>query len=333
MAESEGSRARLFSLLRRATPRSLGRASLGAFCLASTACSSRQATPVGPIDCAAADAPYDFLILESYDEVPPHYGWYGYADNTPGGSWVGEANIPAEPPVIPIEDGGPCSPSLPSGASQSALFLSGQGYQDYGNGWGTYNIGVYYPNVAAGPQTEQPDGAPCVYNNGDAGVCPIDGAGYDGLTFWARSYDPTGNPTTKGFTITINDKESGSGVDSTCVPYDAGTLANGSTIYTTTGAAMGNTGGSVASAVPPANACGNGFARPLLTTDQWQLYTLPFSSFYQSALPNRISTGFDASSFFQLLVAAPKEAHSALWIDSMGFYRAKGSETVSEAGP
>jgi hypothetical protein len=290
---------------------------------------------VGPIDCAAADAPFDFRILESYDETPPHYGWYGYGDNTPGASWVGQDTVAMTPPVIPIENGGPCSGSLPSGAFQSALFLSGQGFQDYGNGWGTYSIGIYYPALGAGPQAMTADGGQCEYPDGDAGVCAIDGTGFDGLTFWARSFDPSGGPVTRGLTVAINDKESGYGVQSSCVPYDAGTMANGSATYTPTsvGGTNGPAGGSVTSAVPPADACGNSFTLPLLTTDQWQLYTMPWSSFHQSALPDRQPAGFDPSGFMQLIISFPKESHSALWIDSMGFYRAKRPDAGSEAGP
>ncbi|HEY3816220.1 MAG TPA: hypothetical protein VGL81_03565 [Polyangiaceae bacterium] len=303
----------------------------GVFALALSACSQGHVAPVGPIDCAAADAPYNFLIMETYDEVPPHYGWFGYGDNTPGASWAGEALN--TPPVIPIENGGPCSATLPSGASGSAMFLNAQGYQDYGNAWGTYDIGTYYNPGPMGPQSEQPDGSECLTSDGGVAVCPVfEGAGYDGISFWARSYDPTGGPTTLGFTISLNDKETSAGIDQACTPFDAGAI--GGVYLPPTGGITGPAGGGGATAVPPPGACGNAFARPLLTTNQWQLYTLPFASFYQSALPDRDPKGvFDSSALTQILIAAPKEAHSALWIDSLGFYKAKQPEGGSGTTP
>jgi hypothetical protein len=310
----------------------------GAVGLAVQGCSSRQPPPPVVLNCEAADAPYDFRILENYD-VANGYGWFGFGDLTPGASWLGQDA--GAPPLVQIENGGPCgTTTLPSEPSQGALFLESSGFQDYGNDWGTYAIGGFGVTI---PGYTSPQ-FPCVLPDGGdplpdaaAGLCSFDASAYDGLTFWARSYDPTGAPTTKGFTLMINDKKSTPGVDllamaiaydgdAACVPYDAGFLANGAVSYAPTGGSTGPAGGGTVSAVPPANACGNSFAYPLLTTGEWQLYTIPWSSFNQLARPNRITTGFDPSSFFSILIAAPKEAHAALWIDDLGFYRAKQRE-------
>ncbi len=300
---------------------------IAAWVLAGAGCSARAAPAPAVVDCVAADRPYDFWVVENYDDG--NFGWYGYGDSTPGASWLGEGTTTNSPPAQPIENGGPCGPGLPSAPSGSALLLEAHGYQDYGNGWGSYNLGVSY-NGTPGPQQLNSDGGSCPY-----AVCPIDASAYAGVTFWARSYDPSGLPTTKGFTFEINDKKSyGGSPQSTadastdsCVNYDAGFLPNGTATYSaSTSGGTGPAGGGTTSAEPPANACGNSFNYELLTTDQWQLYTLPWSVFNQLPKPNRIATGFDPSSFYQILVVAPKEARSELWIDSVGFYRAKQPE-------
>ncbi len=79
-------------------------------------------------------------------------------------------------------------------------------------------------------------------------------------------------------------------------------------------------GAGVASAQPPANACGNSFNYPLLTSDNWQLYKIPFSAFTQSFQPDRVPKGFDPSTFYNINVLVPKEAELQLWVDDLGFY-------------
>lgn len=298
-----------------------GLLSTGALCSLAGGCSARAMPQLPALDCAAAEAPYERRILESY-EPGTGAGWYTYGDWTPGSVQSGTDSGVAL--MEPIPNGGRCGDPY-------AFFFQAHGFQDYGCGWGTYSIGAIFNGPGyrnTGPQGYAPDGSFCNTSDGDSGVCPVypSAADYEGITFWARSYDPTGGPTTKSFTLTINDKESYYGVGSTCVPYDASFLSNGSAIYsgapTTSGGAAG---GSVTSALPPANACGNGFAYVMTVTDEWQLYTLPWSTFNQLARPNRQPARFDPSSFFQVIIAAPKEANFALWWDEFGFYRTKKS--------
>ncbi len=305
-------------------------------------CSARPLPPPIGINCAE-EAPYDIDVLEDYDT--PNYGWYPYGDTTPGaimttGAVGGATTVEPDGGInysftAAIENGGRCG-------SQRALFLQAHGFEDYGCGWATYSIGGY-----AGIQS-------CMTPAGVNAICPIDASAYEGLTFWARTFDPTGEPTTKGFTLSIDDKNSHAGgyvpdaststglTDSgVCTSYDAGTLANGATTYTTTVSGGGPAGGGTISAEPPPDACGNGFTYVMLTTEQWQLYTIPWGSFHQAAMPNRVPTGFDPSTFFSVRIVAPKEARMALWIDNLGFYRHKqanegleaGQEAGVEAGP
>jgi len=308
--------------------------------LSAGGCSSRPLRPAPGIDCSE-EAPYDLVMLDDYDNG--NYGWYSYGDTTPGaiettGMAGGATTVEPDGGInysftAAIENGGLCG-------VHRALFLQAHGYQDYGTGWGTYNIGVVGGYM--GGQT-------CT-NPGDGGstICPIDASAYEGVAFWARSYDPTGAPTTNGFTLSINDKNSHGGyvpdastatgyTDSgVCITYDAGVLGNGSAAYTNV-SGMGPAGGATVSAQPPPDACGNNFVYPMITTEHWHLYTIPWSSFHQAAMPNRIPTGFDPSTLFQFLIIGPKEARLALWMAKLGLYRHKqadaGIEAGSEAGP
>ncbi len=308
-------------------------------------CSSRPVPPPAGIDCAE-EAPYDIHVVEDYDT--PNYGWYSYGDHTPGGVVTtgaagGAFTIEDDGGInysftAPIENGGRCG-------SHRALFLQAHGFQDYGAGFGTYNIGVVGGYM--GGQT-------CVDPTSDAGstICPIDASAFEGVTFWARSYDPTGAPTTDAFTLSINDKNSHSGgyvpdaspltgftSSGVCINYDAGILANGAAVYTTAtnGAVMGATGGGTVAAQPPPDSCSNSFYDVVVTTRQWHLYTIPWRSFYQSAQPNRVPTGFDPSTFFQFMITTPRESRLALWISNLGFYRHKradaGLDSAAEANP
>jgi hypothetical protein len=102
-----------------------------------------------------------------------------------------------------------------------------------------------------------------------------------------------------------------------CVPVDAG--PQGTIIDLTTGVAVGSGGPEAA------NACGNVFSRVLALTSDWQLYLLPFSSFHQRPAPSRRTDGLDPSGIFLINIRPIKEAAASLWLDEIGFYRAKGA--------
>jgi hypothetical protein len=73
--------------------------------------------------------------------------------------------------------------------------------------------------------------------------------------------------------------------------------------------------------VPEPGTCGNSFRRPVTVTENWELYLLPFDSFYQDRLPNMAPEGLDPTSIYHLTIRAEKEARLELWIDDIGFYR------------
>lgn len=73
--------------------------------------------------------------------------------------------------------------------------------------------------------------------------------------------------------------------------------------------------------VPDPWCCGNSFRRVLTVTDRWQLYLLPFDSFWQERLPNLEPDGIDPSLINGVLFRADKEAKLDLWLVGFGLYR------------
>jgi hypothetical protein len=80
----------------------------------------------------------------------------------------------------------------------------------------------------------------------------------------------------------------------------------------------------------------------MAVTNEWALYTIPWSNFTQGAYPNRVpnsvltetgdvpGTGLLTSKLFSLGIRPPKEAPFELWIDKLSFYRKKANP---DAGP
>ncbi|MDP9002703.1 MAG: hypothetical protein M3O46_21650 [Myxococcota bacterium] len=292
---------------------------------------SRQLQEPAPTDCRV-EGQYREWVVENYDtwSMPGTTpGWYSYGDPTPGAVITGLDGGPTWPEgglrwTWPIEDGGPCG-------TRTAMLLQSHGFQDYGSGFGTYSFGNNLQSGCTGP-----DGA--------AENCSIDAGAFDGIRFWARTVDLRTEAigpedTTKTVTLAINDKTSyAGGYGSVCTLYIA--PDSGQNIAGPGSASMNSgvnssslMGSSVGAYVLPADACGNAFSYPLVTSDRWQFYTIPFSAFTQAPRPNRIPTGFDPSSFFQFVVVVPKEARLELWIANLGFYGSMQDAGRPETGP
>jgi hypothetical protein len=289
--------------------------------LGAAGCSSTP-RPALTVDCSVQNQ-YVFSLDDPKNPLGEKYtsqtpSWFGYGDSTPGAvpadaapvSDAADAAPPSSiPPVsMPIENGGICG-------AQYALFLQSSGHNDYGSGFGDYAFAGFNAGGACGA-----DGGPVTAAH------YVDASAYEGLSFWAR------NPgeTTKGVILELTDIHSAQVTCPTagqCVPYsnDAG-----SNMYVTMG---GNgtlpQGSSVASPQPPADACGNNFTYPLLTTGEWQLYTIPFSSFHQGFQPDRARGGLDTAHLALMTIVVPKEAVIDLWVANLGFYRTRSPE----AGP
>jgi hypothetical protein len=281
----------------------------GSLALGVSSCSSNP-RPAFVVDCS---------VMDQYQLSPPEqnalnsYPWYGYGDMTPGALAMsgdaGEADGGGSP-IVQTIPGGVCG-------IQDALVLRSYGHQDYGSGFIDHAFAGFLPGSACGPDGGPPD-EPAQYANESQ---------YEGLSFWAR------NPgqTTKGVTLELTDIHSSSAVvcptPGECVQYSTDA---GNNVYV----AMGSngtipSGSSVATAQPPADSCGNYFTVALVTSENWQFYTVPFSSFHQGFQPDRVPSGLDTSKLAQFIIVVPKEAVVDLWIANLGFYRKKGPE----AGP
>jgi hypothetical protein len=317
-------------------------------------------------DCSA-QAPYVLNPIEQYVSGVA-IAWFSYGDLTPGATHTGQDGGAIY--AVPIEDGGHCG-------AQNALLLQSYGHNDYGSGFGTYDLGAgqpfqdYLNGIQSGnrmspqydPRVNVPDSG-CMTPDAGFVNCSIDAGGYEGVSFWARSFDPTGNVTTKTVNVALADKDTAYGIGSTCT-LCCGTNGIEGGVITTTGAAgasvttvsgfagggalwypigcpsaeagsdyFAEAGPGVVSALPPPYCCGNNFTYySLQTTEQWTLYTLPWSSFHQLAQPTRSPQGFDPTTVFQFLVTVPKEAHLSLWIHDIAFYRTKQGGAGAEAGP
>ena len=257
-----------------------------------------------PLDCSG-EGSYD--VKERYTVGITPYEWYQFGDTTPGA--VDTNGADGGIPWTQAIEGGRCG-------SQAALVLVASGYHDYGDDFVDPDPGSLLSDVKDG-------GLGCFTAAGAPADCPFDASGYQGIAFWARSPGAT----TKGVTLLLTDGQSNDfgTIQTDCIlAYDAGN--NMTMTVTSTTNPGGSTTTSTGVAVPPVppGTCGNYFAYVLLTTDDWQLYKIPFTAFFQSATtPNRAPDGFDPSTFVSFAVRVDKEAQLQLWIDELGFIRRK----------
>lgn len=167
-----------------------------------------------------------------------------------------------------------------------------------------------------------------------------DGSQFEGIAFWARTpgtsnhsvmltlnnadtalQAPTGYcyfPRVPASRCTPPPTDATAGLGLAVVDYQSGTA----------------TAGGVPTRIPEPGECGNAFQQVLTTTPDWQFYTLPFDTFFQLPLPNRVASGFDAATLLQIAVVFPKEVRTELWIANFRFYRRKGGANAApDAGP
>jgi hypothetical protein len=296
--------------------------------LGASGCSSTP-RPAFAVDCSAMNQ-YEFSIYDAVNPLGEIYSsqqptWFAFGDSTPGavpaGTDAGDAGDGAPPTSVP-----PATMPIPGGlcadtnaGATYALVLQSSGHNDYGSGFGDYAFANGFGSGGFSP------GGMCGADGGPVSPAQyIDASSYDGLSFWAR------NPgeTTKGIILQLTDIHSARVTCPTtgqCVPYGSDAGVN---TYVTMGSnGTLPPGSSVASAQPPADACDNNFSVAVLTSANWQLYTVPFSSFYQAFQPNRIPSGLDTAHVALFTIRVPKEGVVELWIANLGFYRKKGPDS------
>jgi hypothetical protein len=291
--------------------------------LAAVACSASSRTP-DPIDCNAGVA-YELSAPLRTFEVADE-SWFTGADPTGlpaaparnavdpecasggGGSGGGGATGGAATAgsggavstsasisvaIEPIEGGGRCG-------SVNAMVLRSAGHNDWGSLFGDWKL-------ASAPGTAFCD------------TCgPWDATGYEGLAIWARSAATVDSSVTL-LLDTWQTSASGTegvadraGICKIDCSADSGTNSR-------------DDSGNITSQtyVSPAGTCGNSFQRTLTLTSQWQLYVVPFDSFYQDLKPNMSPNGVDPAHINGLTIRTAKEATVELWVDDIAFYRRK----------
>jgi hypothetical protein len=282
-------------------------------------CAADQPKATRPaLDCSLADA-YEFKPIYPFEVGQT--GWYQAGDCT-GGSWDphpsvttpdgGTAEADAgvcvfNPAVASVMTGNVPLERIPEGercGSQWAAYMQSYGHSDWGSMFGTWDLGANVP--------------------------PANGSGYEGISFWARNPDRTGHaqgPTNKTIWFQVGDWRQVVAANSTtpypppgdfrCVPApnDATVLSFNS-----------NNQVSSASRSPAPNECGNYFRTRVETTNDWQLYLLPWSELYQDPYPSRNLDGIDPRDIRLLQVNIPVGATVELWMDDIAFYRQRGAD-------
>jgi hypothetical protein len=167
----------------------------------------------------------------------------------------------------------------------------------------------------------------------------------DGIAFWARSDIQSD----KFITVYLNNSQTGApsdtvpgttysptlaakGREAGCIP-GVGNNSGPSGVSVTASSTDPNvqTNSSTVTVVSPANQCGNRWRRLLQTSEDWQLYLLPFETFYQDVQPNRVTGPFDPSEFYQIAFGFGRDMTISLWIDEIFFYRNKPATTPTDA--
>jgi hypothetical protein len=314
------------SLKRRLRPRLLRAAAGLSLCAgmgAAIGCTAYPTLKALPLDCTVEGA-YDFLSVDTFDTVSdPATGWFVSGDTSSSDAGSNpDANPNAPIATVTVEtlaDGARCG-------SNAAMVIRSAHHNDWGSLAGDY---------AFAPATLR------------------DASMFEGLSFWGRA---PGN-TNKSFTILLDDANthcSGTADTSTglcpdppgayCKTYatpDGGTaIPPGTYVDPMTGMAIS---GTTMAAAPP-DACGNGYTVVATVTADWRLYTIPFGTFHQGSMPNRVpnsvftqtgsvpGTNLLTAKLTGLTIRMPKEATMELWIDNLSFYRKKGAATRSDGG-
>jgi hypothetical protein len=285
-------------------------------------CSAQRLKQAPSVDCSLGNA-YEFFGADGlanvatsraiYDFEVGDTGWYQAGDCS-GGHWDLDAAAPnadGGPPGACVVDTSIASPitgnvppvTIDGGrcGSKRAALIESYGHGDWGSLYGTWDIGSLRP--------------------------PANGTGSDGISFWARNPDRTGHAqgaTNKTIWFSVGDYRQVVAENTTaayptpgnfrCVPAPPTTSAVG---FTDSGQVIAST------RVPAANECGNLFRAAVTTTNDWQLYLLPWSSLYQDTLPNRNPGGIDAADIRLLQISIPIGATVELWLDDIAFYRAR----------
>lgn len=264
-----------------------------------TGCGSDRLRPeAGLVDCSQDDG-YEFLNISNFSGSQT--GWFRYADPTPG-SIPDPDKLQIESPtsddegsnVPPTRLDPPRCPDADSGI----LRLEASGHNFWGSGFGDWE------------------------HNGAASRA--DGAGFDGIAFWARSE----RDSEKSFLLNVDEGR-------TIILDDEGLYGPGDVVPGTecrlpppedVGAVDCYNGGvdqpsSAGTRVPELNECGNAFHTLITTTETWQLFLIPWKQLLQWPCPNRLDDGINPADIAKFEIKFDQGTSYDLWIDDIAFYR------------
>jgi hypothetical protein len=296
---------------------------LGAlFFLLASACSPNHRSAPDLVDCSLETA-YDFENIQNFSGAQT--GWFLYSDPTPGG-----APNPAPPPPDAGPDAGTNSnvdpfdvPPPGRCGDLRAMKLEMRGKNFWGAGFGEWQ-----------------------HNNEGSRV---DGTGWEGISFWARS--PINSE--KEFLFNVDNRQTiinappappeGGLPRKVSEPTDdghqdldgdgfigPGDIASGTDCRLPPSGDLGAVpcynGGvdppSSAVRVPVANECGNQFHTRITTTETWQLFLIPWKDLVQWPCPNRLPGGIDKTEIAKFEIKFEQGMQYEIWIDNIALYRA-----------
>lgn len=264
--------------------------------------------PASDVDCSAGDA-YEFLNISDFTSGDS--GWFLYADKTPGG--VPDPTVTPNVVVQQVPPPGRCG-------DLGMVQLRAYGHNEYGAGFGDY-----------------------AHNHE---ISRAKGAGYEGISFWARS--PGNSDKTfmlnvdDGRTIVLPPEPPDPPLASGLIPVTAqdqdlngdgfvgaGDVARETRCRLPPAQDLGRPACYYGGALPPATAtrvpepdeCGNQFHTYVTTTEDWQLVLLPWSQLKQWPCPNRLDGGIDPDDIAKLEIRLVQGTNYDIWLDNIAFYR------------
>jgi hypothetical protein len=273
--------------------------------LLAAGCATKPRAATSTVDCAQAEA-YEFRSISDF--TGGQAGWYQYADATPGG--VPDPTVTSNVAIVLLDPPGRCGDT-------GIIELEASGHNFYGTGFGDY-----------------------VHNDQGSRA---NGAGYDGISFWARS---PGN-TDKTFLLSVDDGQTivlrppapDAGLLPAATPADQdldgdgfvgpGDIARGTrcrlppteTLVRVACYSSATLPPAAATRVPEPDECGNQFHAYVTTTDDWQLFLLPWDELVQWPCPNRLSGGIDPADIAGFTITFIQGSTYDLWLDNIAFYR------------
>ncbi len=294
---------------------------LGASFLLASACSQNHRPPLPDEDCSIEDD-YEFQNISNFSG--DQSGWFLYSDPTPGGAPNPTINPDTgeEEGNVPVTD----DPEHARCGDSRFMKLEMHGKNFWGAGFGDW--------------AHNPSGS------------RVDGTGYEGISFWARS--PINFE--KEFIFNVDDPRTminpppapeGGGLPPKVTEPDDGHLdldgdgfigpgdiANGSECRLPPPEDVGDVpcynGGVDAPAnggvrVPEKNECGNPFHVRIATSERWQLFLIPWDDLVQWPCPNRLEGGIDKTEISKFEIRLTQGMQYEIWLDNIALYRSRGN--------